>query len=269
MDIPNKYISNLYKALLALFIILSVFFAVKVLAELKSYGTLGNKEKNTITLSGHGEVQAVPDIANVYFAVEGRGVTQAAASEEVNTKIKKVMDFLRSQDIEERDIKTEGYNSYPRYSNPEPCPLYYSPDGVMPPCPRGESKIIGYTVSESVTVKIRKVDDASLVIDGLNEIGVNNMSGPNFTIDDEEAFKREARKEAIEEAKEKARILADDLGVDLGRIASFSESGNYYPVYGMGEAYKTLDSITSPAPAILPAGENTISADVTITYEIN
>ena len=95
------------------------------------------------------------------------------------------------------------------------------------------------------------------------------MSGPNFTIDDEEAFKREARKEAIEDAKEKARILADDLGVDLGRIASFSESGNYYPVYGMGEAYKTLDSVTSSAPAILPAGENTISADVTITYEIN
>jgi len=268
MDIPNKYISNLYKALLALFIILSVFFAVKVLAELKSYGTLGNKEKNTITLSGHGEVQAVPDLATIYFTVEGSKDTQAAASDEVNTKTKKVLDLLKSSGVEEKDIKTEGYNSYPKYSNPEPCP--FAPNGIMLPCfSSGESKIIGYTVYQSVSVKIRKADDASKIIDGINKIGVTNMSGPNFTIDDEEAFKREARKEAIEDAKEKARILADDLGVDLGRIASFSESGNYYPVYGMGEAYKTLDSITSPAPAILPAGENTISADVTITYEIN
>src|SRR3989344_3611400 len=101
MDIPNKYISNLYKALLALFIILSVFFAVKVLAELKSYGTLGNKEKNTITLSGHGEVQAVPDIANVYFAVEGRGATQAAASDEVNTKTKKKKKLLQYLCVDE------------------------------------------------------------------------------------------------------------------------------------------------------------------------
>ena len=268
MDIPNKYISNLYKALLALFIILSVFFAVKVMAELKSYDTLGNREINTITLSGHGEVQAVPDLATIYFTVEGSKDTQAAASDEVNTKTKKVLDLLKSSGVEEKDIKTEGYNSYPKYSNPEPCP--FAPNGIMLPCfSSGESKIIGYTVYQSVSVKIRKADDASKIIDGINKIGVTNMSGPNFTIDDEEAFKREARKEAIEDAKEKARILADDLGVDLGRIASFSESGNYYPVYGMGEAYKTLDSITSPAPAILPAGENTISADVTITYEIN
>ena len=76
-----------------------------------------------------------------------------------------------------------------------------------------------------------------------------------------------ARKLAIDDAKEKARVLAKDLGVRLGKITSFSESGLRYPV--MYESAMIKDSVgTAPAPAELPKGENTISSDVTITYEI-
>ncbi|HEY4494464.1 MAG TPA: SIMPL domain-containing protein [Candidatus Paceibacterota bacterium] len=257
--------NKLYKAGFVLLIILSAYFGIRALAELKTLNTAGNKEANTITLSGHGEVSAVPDIAGVYFTVESSKATQAASSDEVNTKTKKILDFLKSNGVAEKDIKTEGYNSYPKYSNGEPCPLYYVEGGMMPPC-RTESKIVGYTVSQSVSVKIRKVDDASKIIDGINKIGVSNMSGPNFTIDDEDALKAEARKKAIAEAKTKAEILADDLGVRLGRVTSFTESGNgIYPMMYAGKA--TLDSAATPVPE-LPKGENTISSDVTITYEI-
>ena len=138
---------------------------------------------------------------------------------------------------------------------------------MMPPCRQGESKIIGYTVSQSVNVKIRKIDDAGKIIDGINKIGVTNMSGPNLAIDNEDGLKAEARKKAIADAKAKAKVLAKDLDVDLGKIASFSESGNY-PIY-YAKATMSLDSANgAPAPAIIPKGENTISSDVTITYEI-
>jgi len=262
-----KYITNLYRVAFVLLIILSAYFGVKTLAELRSYDTAGNREANTIAFTGHGEVKAVPDIAGIYFTVEESKDTQTAASDEVNTKTKKVLDFLKSSGVGEKDIKTEGYNSYPKYSSPENCPVYYD-SRLMFPCPTGEAKIVGYTVSQSVSVKIRKVDDASKIIDGINKIGVTNMSGPNFTIDDEDELKAEARRKAIEDAKSKARALAKDLGVNLGKIASFSESG-YYPMpYAMGGAYKLDSAVEQAIPPQVPKGENTISSDVTITYEI-
>jgi len=249
-----------------------VVFILVVLAagSFNGAGQEGYKDenKNVITISGHGEVNAVPDIASLYFTVESSKSTQKESSDEVNTKVKQVTDFLKASDVAEKDIKTEGYNSYPKYSSPTPCPMYYKEGGIMPPCGQSDSKIIGYTVSQSITVKVRKVDDVSKIIDGINKIGVTNMSGPTLSIDDEDELKAEARKEAINDAKAKAKVLARDLGVHLGKISSFSENGNYYPMY---TSYNTMakDSMESAGvPAEIPKGENTISSDVTITYEI-
>ncbi len=265
MEISQEHKKSLYKAILALLIILSCYFAVKFLSELRSYGMRGSNGESTIVLSGHGEVQAIPDIASVNFSVEASEANQSLASEKVNTKMKAVLDLLKSSGVAEKDIKTDNYSSYPKYSNSEPCPVYYQ-SGIYPPCRPGEAKIIGYTVSQNVTAKIRKVDDASKIIDGINKIGVTNMSGPNFTIDNEDELKAEARKKAIDDAKDKAKALARDLDVHIVRIASFSESGNFpMPYYAKAEMSSDAGN---PAPAQLPKGENTISSDVTITYEI-
>ena len=225
-----------------------------------------NVTQNVIAFAGHGEVKAVPDIASVYFTIEASDSTQVAASNTVNTKEKSILDFLKSSNIVEQDIKTEGYSSYPKYSNPTPCPIYYG-TGSITPCTQAESKIIGYTVSESVTATIRKVDDASKIIDGVNKIGVTNMSGPNFSIDNEDSLKTQARKIAIDDAKARAKELANQLGVSLGNITSFSESGNY-PGPIMYAKALSASSAATPAPAQLPTGQSTISSDVTITYEI-
>ncbi len=158
-----------------------------IIGSIRGENRRAKENQNIISFSGHGEVSAVPDIATIYFGVEASANTQSASSDIVNVKTKKILDFLKSSSIAEKDIKTENYSSYPKYSNPEPCPMYYGANGIVPPCRQGESKIIGYTVSESMTVKIRKVDDASKIIDGINKIGVTNMSGPNLAIDDEVA----------------------------------------------------------------------------------
>ena len=261
----NENLKNLFRAGLAFLVILSFFFVVKLLSEFKSYRMMGSSAANVITLSGHGEVQAVPDIASIYFSVESSKATQNASSDEVNVKMGRILELLKTSGIEEKDIKTDNYNSYPKYSYPEPCPIYINE--TTPPCRTGESKIIGYTVSQSVTMKVRKVDDASKVFDGINKIGVMNMSGPNFTVDDEDGLKAEARKKAIDDARKKAEVLAKDLGVRLGRISNFSENGNYFPMY-YGKAEMMAADSATPAPSQIPKGENTITSDVTITYEI-
>ena len=135
------------------------------------------------------------------------------------------------------------------------------------PCP-GEIKITGYTANQSINIKIRAVDDANNVRKGLADIGITNISGPTFSIDNEDGLKDEARAKAIEKAREKAKVLAKQLHVRLGDVVSFSENSGGYPV----PMYKSMDvamsaGVSESAPN-LPKGENTISSNVTITYEI-
>ena len=264
----NEYIKNLYKVTLVFLVILSLFFAVKFLSEFRSYGMMGSSQANTITLSGHGEVSAVPDIANVYFTIHREGKTVKEAQEAVVLVEKASLDFLKNNTIAEKDIKTSNASFNPKYE-------YKYDTKLLMPCnefgcpPRpGKNVISGYEAYESITVKVRNTDDVGKIMHGLGNLGVTDLSGPNFAIDNEEGLKAEARKKAIDDAREKAKVLAKDLDVSLGRIANFSESGNHGPIY-YDNAKMMAGSVSSaPVPAEIPKGENTISSDVSITYEI-
>ena len=69
MEISNEHKNKIYWALFVFLIVLSLYFAIKFLSEFRSYDMMGGTEVGTVTLSGHGEVQAIPDIANVYFTI--------------------------------------------------------------------------------------------------------------------------------------------------------------------------------------------------------
>ena len=244
-----------------LVIVLSLFVVVKLVNEVKgsSYVGRGNQPANVISVSGSGDVLAVSDIASLNVNLTKDGTTAKEAQDLLNESITKTLSYLTEQKIEDKDIKSEYGGLSPKYSY-EKCYTY--------PCP-SNSKIIGYTATQSITVKIRDVDNASVIRTGLASLGITDINGPTFSIDDEEGFKDQARSLAISEAKAKAEVLAKELGVKLGKVVSFSEnSNNNYPM--MYEA-KTMSaagaSIDMVAPT-LPKGENKITSNVTITYEI-
>jgi uncharacterized protein YggE len=259
--------SNLMKAGGLLLIILSAYFLIKVFSEFRNYGSVSSLNANVITVSGHGEVQAVPDIANVYFSISKDAKTVKEAQDMVAKIEKSALESLKSNGVADKDIKTQNASFYPKYewkysASVIPCTPEYCPPQ------NGKSVITGYTASESITVKVRNTDDVGKIMQGLGALGVSDLSGPNFSIDNEDSLKAEARKEAIKDAKEKAKVLAKDLGVSLGSVISFSEGSNYaYPVM-YGKSAMMDSAVSAPAPAEIPKGENTISSDVSISYEI-
>ncbi len=134
----------------------------------------------------------------------------------------------------------------------------------------GERILKGYIVDQSVSVKVRNVDVAGKLLTGVGERGASNVSGLNFTVDNNEELQKEARAKAIADAKEKAEELRKELGVSLVRVVSYGESGNwpvpYYSKLGMGGAMDVRsESAASPE---IPTGENKIISNVSITYEI-
>ncbi len=263
MDLQNSLIQKLAKALLGLIAVLTIMFAVRLISDVRG---LDDENYNTITISGEGEVFAVPDTAEISFSIRNESKTLSPAQKAVSEKIAQTLVLLKEQGIEEKDIKTQSYSSYPKYDygNSEVVCM-----AIGCPTPRpGTPVIVGYEVSQMITVKVKDTEKVSPVLEGLAKIGVSDMNGPNFTIGDEDALNVEARKLAIENAKQKAKILAKDLDVRLVEIVSFNEDGSTpYPMYyakaGMGG-----DAVAESSAPELPKGENKITSRVTITYKI-
>ncbi len=245
--------------------VLSVFFIVKLGAELKGYKLIGSgtTATNTISVSGSGDAYAVPDVATVSFTVENEAKTVAEAQKTVNDKMQKALDFIKKNNVAEKDIQLTGNSFYPQYDYPQiQCFAY--------PCPSGKQVLRGYQVSRSIMIKIRAIDDAGKIVEGLGTIGVTNLNGPTFTLDDEDGIKAEARGKAIADAKAKAEELAKELGVHLVRIVNFSENGNSpYPYYAKADMAMGMGGGTGGEVAPeLPKGENKYTSNVSVTYEI-
>lgn len=269
-----------------LFIVLIIFVAVSALNALKENRYIGGgvSASNVITVNGEGEVFAVPDIAEIGFSVVAEKKTLTDAQKASAEKINAVMAFLKEQGIDEKDIKTTNYSANPKYEwTNEVTPMSSGSSGaaesgydsvqtsvVYPDYyPRPQNQVVvGYEVRQTITVKVRDTEKVGALVVGIGEQGATDIYGPTFTIDDEVALQHEARQKAIDDAKDKAEQLAKDLGVKLVRIVSFSENGGgYYPVM-----YKGMEvAMDSAAPSVIPeipVGQNRISANVSITYEI-
>lgn len=252
-------------ALLAVFVLLALFLLAKTWDA--AFGRAPNEPVNMITVTGTGEAVVVPDIAQIDFTVTEQATTVGEAQEKATTRMNAALDFLKQQGIEEKDVKTTYYSVNPRYEYSNATCAY-----GMPCPPTSAPKIIGYEASQAVQVKVRDTAKAGQVLEGLGSLGVQNINGPQFTVDDEDAVKAEAREAAITEAREKAKVLAKQLGVRLGKTVSFYENEGLYPMYGFdgkgGAAMESDVRVSAVAPT-LPTGQNETTVSVSITYEIH
>lgn len=218
----------------------------------------------SITVTGEGEVFATPNVASFSFTVNARETEATAAQNKASETMAAVLAYLEEAGVEEKDVKTDYYNLSPRYEYPQTvCTVYGCP-------PAQEGRLIGYEVSQSVTVKVRDTEKAGEIISQVGSKGAQNVSSISFTIDDEDALMDEARQKAIENAKKKAEMLADSLGARIVRMNGYWEESPspYYYGKGGGVAMDMAVSAVAPRAAELPLGESTITSRVNISYEI-
>jgi uncharacterized protein len=220
-----------------------------------------------ISVEGTGEVFATPDVATFSFSVESKEKDSTTAQNKVAEIMDAIQAYLSEAGVEDKDIKTTSFDLSPRYEYPDTTCNEW---GYCPP--RGEPKLIGYTVSQSVTVKVRDIERAGDILSSIGDKGALNVSSLTFTIDDEDALLAEAREKAIKDAREKAEVLATNLDSRIVRMNGYWEENNGYPMpYGKGGDMMMFDSAiaeSAPSAAVLPMGENTFTVKVNISYEI-
>jgi uncharacterized protein YggE len=264
MDNNTNLLSSLRikQAVLGVLVLLAVFLLAKSINEFSNIGEPNMYAvQDMVTVTGKGEAFAVPDIATFSFSITEEGKDVGEANSKSSTKNNAVMKYLKDNGIAEKDIKTEGYNANPKYD-------YSQITCVRYPCPTQSPKLVGYEVSQTVSVKVRNADKAGEILSGVGNLGVTNISGLTFTVDDEEALKAEARTLAIEDAKAKAEKLAEDLGVKLGDISSFYEDMNPgYPMYAMESKAMNMGGSAAGVPDIAK-GENKVTVNVNVSYRL-
>ena len=230
-------------------------------------------DENTISVTGTAEVSSAPDIATFSFTVKETAKDAKTAQKTINEKVSKILAGLKDLGVDEKDIKTESYTIYPKYEWVKVKQRQETaPDGtVYYPGDNSKRVQVGFDVSQNVRVKLHDLEKVSDALTLFANNGVENLNGPQFRIDEPDALKEKARLEAIKKAKAKAKRLASDLGVKLGKVVSFNDSSSgYQPVYNNTMMLKSAapmveDMAFTPE---LPAGEQNITATVTITYKI-
>lgn len=251
-------------------IMLSLFLLGEALSVFKSMRFIGSgvTATNTITVSGEGEVFSVPDVATFSVSVIEKAKDVETAQTAATKKSNAIVDYLKKQGIEDKDVQTTDYSVNPQYEYQQAsCPASSS-DVVY--CPPGKSVLTGYEVSQTLTVKVRDTDKAGNLLSGVGSLGASSVSGLSFTVADEDLIQAQARDKAITDAKNKAEALAKSLGVRIVRIVGFNENGNYPVYYAKAEMSMAADGrggATAPSPAI-PVGQNKITSNVSVTYEI-
>ncbi len=233
--------------------ILAAFLLVSANQKLNTAATT-----NTVSFSGEGKVVMKPDIALIDLSILTEATTSKAAQDENSKKSKSLTDFLKKQGIEDKDIKTTGYNIYPQY--------YYPP---YPTVDTRGPRITGYQVNQMIQVKVRDLEKVNTVLDGVVSAGVNQVNNMQLTIDEPEKLRDEAREKAIKDAKTKADALEDQLDIDLGKIVNFIENGGGYPVPMMyAKEVDGRGGVGGGGGPSVPVGENEVVVNVTITYQI-
>lgn len=252
----------------AVIILAAVYLATLAITEFKQWQFIGSgtTATNTISVSGKGEVFAVPTIAQFTVTVMKESKDVKTAQKDMTDAMNGIIAYIRSEGIAEKDIKTTDYSVSPQYDWVQkacPRPEYG--------CPGGEQVLRGYQVSQTITVKVRdNTDKAGDILAAAGGKGATNVGALQFINDDEDKLKDEARGKAIADAKSKADELAKQLGVTIVRVVNFSEDGQYAPqpvMFQRMEKAVAMDATAGSAPE-LPVGENKIQSNVTVVFEI-
>lgn len=255
--------NNIKNGLWIAVIIAVLALGYAALSYVNSYGkSIQPSSFRSFSVTGEGKATSIPDVAEFAFTVITEGGKDIAALQAQNTaKVNKAIEFVKSKDVDGKDIKTQYYNINPRYET------YECRTNV--PCP--PASIVGYTITQSVDVKIRDFGKIGDIMTGVVSSGANQVGSLSFTIDDPTSVQNEARAEAISKAKEKAESMAKAGDFRIGRLISIQEG--YYPyraydsygVGGMGISATKAES--APSPMIEP-GSQEVDITVTMQYEI-
>lgn len=228
-----------------------------------------------LNVTAEGRAKRKPDLATFNAGVVTQARTAAEALTANSTRMDQVIGALKRSGVAERDIQTSTLNLQPQYYYPQrDRPVREASGAIIEPPEPQAPRIIGYEARNSVTVRVRRINDMGRIIDALVSAGVNQVDGPYFAVENQEAAADEARAAAIKNAQARAELYARAAGMRVSRILTITEGGGYYPVARQEViAVGAIGSAMAPPPPPPPptaiqAGEVTLGVSLSVQFAL-
>jgi hypothetical protein len=209
-----------------------------------------------ISVMGEGRATLVPDMAVMTLTVTREGETARAALDENSSAMAQVIATMRSEGVAERDLQTSGFSIQPKYVYPKP----RTNEARQPP------RIVGYTVRNSLSVRVRDLQQVGALLDRSVSLGVNEGGNIRFTNDDPAEALSAARTSAVKDARARAATLASAAGVKLGDILEMSEHSRVPGPRPMAMQDMAMSRAAEAVPVAV--GENSYTVTVNVSYAI-
>jgi uncharacterized protein YggE len=210
-----------------------------------------------ILVTGQGSVDIAPDMAMLVLTVTREAETARQALDANSSAMSDVLAAMKAEGIKARDLQTSGFSIQPKY--------FYSQQkssGTREP-----PSIVGYTVRNSLNVRVRDIGILGQILDKSVTLGVNEGGNISFTNDDPSAAITKARIMAVKDATSRAQTLAEAAGVKVGKLLEISEQSFSPRPMPMARAERSMAMAADSVP--VAAGENTYRVSVKVSFAID
>jgi len=207
-----------------------------------------------LVVSGNAQILAAPDEATVRLGVVRQASAAQPAQDQANAVSQQILNAIGKAGVPAQQIQTSRLVLSP----------VYAPRG---PEARDAPRIVGYSASNVVTVRLEDLSLIGPVIDAGLKAGANQLEGVQFGLRNDLPSREQALRQAVNEARSKAQIMADALGVKLIDVLEVLEGGiSVAPLNGtIGRlTVAAMDAVPTP----VSAGQLEVHANVTIRYRI-
>ena len=212
--------------------------------------------EKTISVTGVATTSVDPDLLTVNFGTETQEKTAQQALASNSEMMNKVISALKTAGISVDEISTSSINIYPVY------------ESYQDEMKRYRSELVGYKVSNIISVETKKLDSAAAIIDGAVSAGVNRVDSVYFSLSPEKqmALKDKLIENAVLNAKKKAENALTPLNHQIIGVKSISlsEFAMPYPT-PMYDGYAMAESsmkMAAPTPVFSSDQDVTTSANV-------
>lgn len=202
-----------------------------------------------VIVTGEGRAEVTPDMAQMMLGVSDRGDTAAAAMAAIATRMTKVVEALKAQGIEARDIQTSGLTVAPQFN--------YDQNGAPP-------QLMGYAASNMVTVRVRDLAKLGAIMDEVIAAGATDFNGLTYGLNDPAPVEDAARRDAVAKARARAELYAGELGMKLGPVRMLSEQAIMAAPQPM--MMRSDASYGKGGAMPLESGELSVTATVNVEY---
>ena len=220
---------------------------------------------DSITVNGAGKVTVPADVGVVDLGVEVIASTVKDARTQAASSMRKVLTAVKAKGIADKDITTTEFSIWPETTWVEE-PIDLGGGRVVR---GGRSVVIGYRVSNQVSIKVNDLEKLADVIDDAALAGGDDarVSSVYFTAEDTSMALDNARKLAVADAKHRANLYASEFSVDLGTLISMSEDVGVDP-YGGPVAFARAESLAAGPSTPLNSGEIEVEVNITAKFAI-